>query len=482
MALDHICSPLTHIVNTCIHKNIFPDLWKQARIQPISKVPKPQDKSDYRPISILPCFSKIFEKIVLEQLVSYIERSSIYKDTLSGFRKGHSTGTALLKLRDDIKHAMKAGELTLIVLIDYSKAFDTICHYTLIEKMSKLGFSKQFLYWTLSYLSERKHFVQIDTNRSVNLPIHFGVPQGSILGPILFNLYVNDLQDTVATNAIQYADDTTIYKSCHPKNIGVTENEIKNHLHSLSSWSGNNSLAANSVKTKYIICSSSRLSRIHNIDSHKSNLTFNNMPLDIEESVKLLGIKIDKHLSWQLQMNDVISSCYGTLSTLRKLKNFATFKLRKQLVETLILSKIDYNDFVYSLNSTQQKKLQRLQLAACSFVYRKYCNLHDVVKLKWLPIYERRQMHQLRITHKSLYSELWPSNLKLDTQCTSRSLRNSNEIRLKPSNITGTFQDTASKLFNNLPTSLKNNTDYKSFCNKTKSYLLDSAIARSLSV
>ena len=482
MAADHICSPLTHILNNFIHHNKYPMPWKIARIQPINKVTNPTEKSDYRPISILPCMSKLFEKLVLSQLITFIENSTIYKDTVSGFRKGHSTGTALLKLRDDIKRAMKAGEVTLIVLVDFSKAFDTLCHHTLIKKMDQLGFSKDFLHWTLSYLSERKQFVQVDGDQSKTVCVHYGVPQGSILGPVLFNLYVNDLQDTLQLNTIQYADDTTIYNSCRPANINCAETDINNHLKLLSTWSSTNSLAANSIKTKYIICSSTRLSKLHNVQSHKSNIVFNDVQIEREKSVKLLGVKIDEHLTWQNQLNDVISSCYGSLSTLRKLKNFTTFTLRKQLVDAIIFSKIDYNDFIYSLTVTQQKKLQRLQLAACSFVYGRYCTITDVLNLKWLPVKERRNMHLLRITHKAINNATWPSTCQLMLQNPTRALRTSNETRLKPTNDIGTFQDSASKIFNTLPTTLKSDSNYKSFCRKTKAYLLDSATARNLAV
>ena len=270
---EEICSPLTHIINSCIINNIYPKPWKLSRIAPINKIPHPVEVSDYRPISILPALSKVYEKVVLKQLLHYIESNNLYKDTVNGFRKGHSTGTALVKLRDDIKRALASGEVTLIVLVDFSKAFDTIAYDKLISKMHQQGFSKSFLKWTLNYVGCRSQYVNFDAKSSNIETARFGVPQGSILGPILFNLYVNDLADVFNSKSIQYADDTTIYEHCRPKDILQKENRINESLSNLTSWAESNSLSVNSLKTKYMICGSRRLTRIQKLDEHNSNLS-----------------------------------------------------------------------------------------------------------------------------------------------------------------------------------------------------------------
>ena len=170
--------------------------------------------SDFRPVSVLPILSKVYERLVLSQLVEHIESSILYKETMSGFRKGHSTAVVLLKLKDDILKAMKKkGEITLAVFTDYSKAFDTVDFQVLLNKLHRLGFPKKFLIWTYSYLEGRQQFVQIDDRKSGLLPVAFGLPQGSILGPVLFNLYMADLQDEKSDcNYLQYADDTSLYR------------------------------------------------------------------------------------------------------------------------------------------------------------------------------------------------------------------------------------------------------------------------------
>ena len=149
---------------------------------------------DYRPVSFLPMLSKIYERVVLEQMTNIIEKKLIYHHYQSGYRKNHSTATLLAKLRDDIKEAMKSSEITLAVFTDYSKAFDPIDFSVFIKKMHTLNFTKRFLYWIFSYLTDRLHFVQIDSDISNILCANFGVPQGPILESVLFNLCVADMK------------------------------------------------------------------------------------------------------------------------------------------------------------------------------------------------------------------------------------------------------------------------------------------------
>ena len=376
---------------------------------------------------------------------------------------------------------MSAGEVSLIVLVHFSKAFHTIAYDKLIEKMYEQGFSKSFLSWALSYVSNRTQYVQFDTKKSTTTNSKFGVPQGSILGPILFNLYVNDLQNCFNSKAIQYADDTTIYEHCKPKDILPKESKLNTSLANLTTWASENSLSTNALKTKYIICSTKRLATIHNLNHHEPSVVMHDQKLKRETVCSLLGVHIDQHLSWNDQLNDIISSCYSKLATLRKLKHFANFKLRKHLVESLILSKIDYNDCIFNLNETQMKKLQRLQLSACSFVYKRYAKMKDILNLKWLPIKERREFNTLKLTYKAMNMENWPITSSLATKNTKRGLRTEGELLLETSKVGLTFQATSSILFNDLPInirSIRSMDSYSTFCNKTKQYLADKAFAR----
>ena len=218
---DGIASLFTDVINTMIETSMFPHQWKTARVVPIKKVNYPSDTTDYRPISILPALSKIAVRLMLKQLLSRIGEQLLLKNTVTGYRKGHSTGTALLKFKDDIKKAIKSEKVTLVTLVDFSKAFDTIDHDKVITKLHKFGFLPEFPRLITSYLSHRSQFVLIDANRFKTGMLSFGVPQGPILGPIIFNLYINDLQDTLNSDALHYADDTTTYVSAKPKDLDL---------------------------------------------------------------------------------------------------------------------------------------------------------------------------------------------------------------------------------------------------------------------
>ena len=188
LVAECLAVPLTSIINHCIAKDYFSKQGKIARVSPVPNTDNPVSKDQLQPISVLPVLSKVFEKLVAIQMTNYADHAHLLHDCISAFRKGHSTTTALMRVRDDIRYAMKRKEVTLMVLADFLKAFDTISFSTTIVKFYKLGFSKPFLKWLLSYLSGRSQFVQIDNRKSWYQLSQYGIPQGSILGPMIFNL------------------------------------------------------------------------------------------------------------------------------------------------------------------------------------------------------------------------------------------------------------------------------------------------------
>ena len=476
---DEIGSPLTHIINSCIARDYFPKSWKMARISPIPKVDNPRENSDFRPISILPVMSKIYEKLRLRRMATYLSNNVILEPNISAYHKGHSTTTAMLAMRDNIITAMNKGEITIAVMTDFSKAFDTVAYETVLQKLHQFGFSKHALKWFASYLSKRKQFVQIDDRESSELEVTFGVPQGLILGPVLFNLYVNDLAKNLPTpvKAHQYADDTTLYAHCKPSSIDQCYAEIQEAIDELSSWSSHNNLVLNSTKTRTMLFCTQQMSRVHKLESLINKLTANGKVLERRTTIKLLGTHIHQHMQWTEHVNKVIKSCYGTILVLRKLKNIAPYSVRKQLVESLMLSKLDYSDAVFTpLPVHLIKRLQRVQLAAARFVLGRYGNEKDLLKLKWLPISKRRDHRLTCLAHRALYFTDWPAYLQLKQYLPARTLTSSDALQLTVPKKAGTFQYTCAKVFNSLPKDTRNTVNRGCFIKKSKHHFI--AIAK----
>ena len=255
LVAENIASPLTYIINECIRLSVFPTEWQCVRISVIPKIDNPTTADDYRPISILPVLSKEFERLIIKQLCIFIETNNIYSSTPASYRRNHLTNTIIIEMRDDIQNAMNEGEVTLSILADFSKTFDTVDYLVLIKKLSKLNMSPEFLHLILSYISARSQYVQIDSNKSRHEKINFGVPQCSILAPILFNIYVSDMKNEFNSPCIQYADDTNFYEHCKVSEIPQSITTLTNAAKSIYAWSRDNNLVFNPKKTKFMLFS-----------------------------------------------------------------------------------------------------------------------------------------------------------------------------------------------------------------------------------
>ncbi len=373
---------------------------------------------------------------------------------------------------------MKRGEVTLMVLADFSKAFDTIKYKTVLTKLSQLGFSNDYLKWTVNYFTERQHFVQIDDKTSGLCPVNFGVPQGSILGPLIFNLYAADLQSYVEDKCHQYADDTTLYAHCKPENLQDAVADMQSSVRKLEKWSSEANLIINPSKTKVMMLSTAQLSFSHSLYDASLDIEINGTPIERVNSTKLLGSYIHEHLKWEENVKNA-STCYSTLATLRKLKNSLPFNIRKNLVQSLVLSKLYYNDVIYhSLPENLDKRLQRVQKAAASFVLGKYARTADVLSLNWLPIKEQREWNTLKVTYKALHDVNWPNYLKLQLVNHSRVLRSSSGSQIQVPLIKNILQDKSANLYNDLSIEVRNCNDYRVFCKETKNFLVLKAWSR----
>ena len=208
---------------------------------------------------------------------------------------------------------MKRGELTLTILADLSKAFDTIRYKTILRKLSHLGFSKDYLIWTINYLSGRQHFVQTDDKVSDRCNVNFGVPRGSIMGPLIFNLYVEDMEMRINAKRHQYADDTTIYMHCRLENSESTVSALQKNVTELEHWAKDANLVLNPSKTKLMLLSTPQLSHCHSLNNVRVHVQIEGNTLERVNTSKLLGSHFHQHLKWEDNVKAIGSSCYATI-------------------------------------------------------------------------------------------------------------------------------------------------------------------------
>ena len=253
---NEIAAPLTVIINQMLYTGIFPDALKVSKVIPLYKKDDKQLFSIYRPISLLLSISKIFEKVILIQLTEYLNNNNILHKNQYGFRKHHSTELASLHLVDKIYYKMDSNEIPVNVDIDLSKAFDSLDHNILLSKLKFYGVTGVSLDLMSSYLSNRRQCTQFNTTVSDFLDIKQGVPQGSILGPLLFSIYINDLPSSSNLfEFLMYADDTTLYCSIDKLATNNIKNVINEHLDKVNVWMNSNKLVLNSKKNKIHVIS-----------------------------------------------------------------------------------------------------------------------------------------------------------------------------------------------------------------------------------
>ena len=242
---------LSHVINLSLVHGIVPDDLKSARVVPLFKKNDKTEVGNYRPVSILSIISKVFERVVYDQIQTYLDERKLLYNFQSGFRPRFSTDTCLIHLTDFIKFQMDKGYLVGMVLLDLQKAFDTVDHSISLTKLEALGLSEDMVRWFHSYLSDRQKLVDVSGTFSSDDKIRCGVSQGSILGPLLFSIYVNDMSSAVENKLLLYADDSAILVA--DKNISTVETLLQRELEVVSDWLIDNKLSLHLGKTESIV-------------------------------------------------------------------------------------------------------------------------------------------------------------------------------------------------------------------------------------
>lgn len=307
--LPGILNVITYLFNRCLAENYFPTLWKRAKVIPVPK----KGGKEFRPISILPCLSKVLEKLMYSQIINHLRINKLHNKFQSGFREFHSCESAILEVSEVIRNAMDKNEAVILVLIDFSKAFDTIIHNLLVDKLKlRFGFSEHSCALVGSYLNARTSFIA--SNKSLSQPVanKRGVPQGSILGPMLFSLYIDDMVDIfVRATPHFYADDTQIFLRCKIEELPQAVDLINRDLEYVSKWSSSNGLQINAAKTQCIVFTRRRYDT-----SLLPHVTVNGIPVHFVDAVNNLGIIMTPQLNWDSQITKCTRSIYFGLRSL----------------------------------------------------------------------------------------------------------------------------------------------------------------------
>ena len=406
MSIDVIAPIITHIINCSFKYKWFPDRWKHAIIKPIPKNDEPLVASDFRPISLLPAISKIIEKIACAQMCDFFKGDMALDKLQSAYKKFHSTNTALLNITDDIYQAMDKSQITILILLDYSKAFDCANHRLILAKLKAAGFQDEALSWILSYLLDRKQKVRTEFGESRWINIKNGVPQGSILGPLLFLVLVSDLYKSISNGHYHmYADDTQLYYHCKVNEVSSVITKINTDLQNVQLFSNNNCLKLNTGKSNFIVIGSRQnLKKPELSEKNLPPVLLNNEIIERKYHVKNLGVIFDQFFSWQNHVNKIISSAYFKLRQVYRFKNFLSQESKVSVCETYVLCHLNYCDSVfYNITEFLKHKIQKVQNTCVRFIFslRKYDHISSSLKsLDMLNMEDRRTLHGLTLMRK----------------------------------------------------------------------------------
>ena len=474
---DVIKSAVTHIINLSLETGVVPDGLKSAIVKPLYKKSSRLDVGNYRPVSILPIISKILERAVYLQMEKHLKDKNILYEFQSGFRTSYSTDTCLIDLQDSIRMEISKGKYVGMVLMDLQKAFDTVDHDILLDKLDAMGFDHNE--WFKSYLRGRKQMVVVNDVSSETGTVTCGVPQGSILGPLLFLCYVNDMPISVKCKLLLYADDSAlIISGFDPKEIAK---ELSKELESCRQWLIDNKLSLHLGKTEAILFGSKRkLRRVNSFTVKCGEIQIKKV-----NSVKYLGLQIDNDLSGTSVIESIINKCNTRLKFLYRYKDILNKESRKTLCTALIQCNFDYSccSWFPGINETFKKKLQVMQNKMIRFILRLENRSHignaELVDAGFLNVPDRVKQLQLghvfKIRNKTSPKYLTENFVKLN--------ENSNRIETRakaynfqvPRISTNTFVYSAIKEWNSLSNLIKDIKGEQSFKENVKKFLISNA-------
>ena len=477
---------LTCIINASLASGEVPLKFKEAVINPLLKKPSldRNEINNYRPVSNLNFMGKVLEKIVASRIQHHLNSHQLLEPFQSAYRRFHSTETALTRVFNDLAMALDQGKVAVLVLLDLSAAFDTVDHSILLERCrNDFGICGIALRWLESYLSDRTQCVAINNQLSSPRTLKCGVPQGSILGPLLFIMYTSPLGKVIRENSIHYhlyADDTQLYAISELEDLGDTISHTERAISKVKDWMNANLLKLNTNKTEFLVITNKyQLERVKT-----TTLKVADDAIQASSSARNIGVIFDSSLSMIPHINIMTSSLNYHLRNISRIRNCLTRNATETLVHALISSRLDYaNNLLSNIPACRLKPLQRAQNSAARIVTYTPRSAHITPVLKslhWLPVEARIIYKTAALTFKALngLAPVYLSEL-ISKYLPSRDLRSSDQSLLTVRSFNTqkygrrAFSVSAPILWNSLPEDVRSARNYELFKKKLKTFLFN---------
>jgi Reverse transcriptase (RNA-dependent DNA polymerase)/Endonuclease-reverse transcriptase len=482
-AFDKIEHLLLNVINSVITEGKYPDLWKISKISPIPKVKNPKEAQDLRPINILPLCEKVLEIVLHKQMSEYIKEKNILCEMQSGFRKNHSCESAIQIVLAKWRRLIEEGNVVIAVFLDFKRAFETIDRDLLITKLKKYGFSADSLKLLKSFLSDRKQYVYVNGQKSKCIDVNIGVPQGSVLGPLLFILYINDLPENLKDVLVKiFADDTLI--SAFGKTYKEAASKINSKLQITNTWLEKNKVKLNAEKSKCMVLTKSKRSfTALQPDIIRFPIVINETNLEIVHIMKYLGVMIDSNLKFNDHVSYVIKKAGTKINYLCRISKKLSKKTKILLYNCIISPHFDYcASVLWQTKDENVRQLQLLQNRAMRAILncKRKTHIEDMLKnLKWLNIEDRIKLNMCVLIKKILNGEMptyLTENVQYINNVHSHDTRSKNNLYISP--VKSSFCDkslfqSGFQTYNEIPFEIKSIKKTKLFKNAYLYYLRD---------
>lgn len=408
--------------------------------------------------------SKVLEKVMSNQIKNYLEKYNVLPVCQSGFRLNHSCETTLLNITDDIISATDNEQFTVLVLLDFTKAFDTIDHDLLLAILKYIGFHRDALKLMSDYLVGRTQAVILDSEMANPLLIKCGVPQGSILGPLLFSIYTSVFTTHISYCKYHfYADDTQLYISFDRDNVEIARRQLNKDIQQLVSIAKRHSLNINPAKSQAMLFGKPK---IRDEIMSTFDIYIDNVKINFSNCCKNLGVLLDTSLRFREHVSAIIQKAYASLKLIYSNREMFTQKVKVMLCESLVLSKFNYCDALYDscIDSKDIKRIQLVQNSCLRLIFgiRKYQRIsHKLQSVPWLNMKLRRIIHKTCVYHKIIVNKVPAylyNKIRFRTDVHNINLRNKNIItppQHKYSFFERSFQFCIAKVYNSVPNSYK---------------------------